>query len=221
PQTEELIARTKSLLNVNFLNQKLTSFENVLYSLANALNAKDHYTQGHAARVAQMAEAVGGLLGLDVELLHALKTGGLLHDVGKIGVSERILNKPGTLTKEEMKEMRRHPVLGYTICLPLKDNLGNALEVIRHHHERLDGSSYPDGLKGDEISISSRIMAVVDVYDALTTNRPYRAAYSPAMALAILQEECDEGKMDQLVVNSLNSVLKQKSSIGSDIISQR
>ncbi|MGM0432624.1 MAG: HD domain-containing phosphohydrolase [Spirochaetota bacterium] len=207
PIPEELIARTKSLLNVNLLNQRLTSFENVLYSLANAVNAKDHYTQGHASRVAQMAEDVGREMELDVDGLNALKTGGLLHDVGKIGVSERILNKPGKLTEEEMEEMKRHPVLGYTICLPLKDNLGIALDVIRHHHERLDGSSYPDGLKGEEVSIYARIMAVVDAYDALTTNRPYRQAYPPDRAIEVLQVECDEGKMDQQVVDVFQRVL--------------
>jgi putative two-component system response regulator len=207
PQIEELIARTKSLLNVNLLNQRLTNFENVLYSLANAVNAKDNYTQGHAARVSNLAEAVGRKLGLEEHQIRALKTAGLLHDVGKIGVSERILNKHGKLTEEEFEEMRRHPLLGYTICLPLKDNLGQALDIIRHHHERLDGSSYPDGLIGDQVSILARIMGVVDVFDALTTTRPYREAYTSATALSMLDKECREGKMDQKVVDVLRDII--------------
>jgi putative two-component system response regulator len=207
PQSEELIARTKSLLNVNLLNQRLTNFENVLYSLANAVNAKDNYTQGHAARVSNLAEAVGRRLELEEHQIQALKTAGLLHDVGKIGVSERVLNKPGKLTEEEFAEMKRHPLLGYTICLPLKDNLGEALDIIRHHHERLDGSSYPDGLKGDQISILARVMGVVDVYDALTTNRPYREAFTWATAVNMLEHECELGRMDVSVVEALKSVI--------------
>lgn len=207
PMREELIARTQSLLTVNLLNQKLTSFENVLYSLANAVEAKDRYTQGHSKRVANMAEAIGRILGLSAQTLQELRTGGLLHDVGKIGMPENILNKQGPLDQEERKEVKKHPILGYTICLPLRENLGSALEVIRHHHERLDGSSYPDGLKGDEISIESRIMAVSDIYDALTTRRPYRDAFPIEKALQIMDAEVSEGKLDEHVVAALKTVL--------------
>ncbi|MCF7941985.1 MAG: diguanylate cyclase [Spirochaetia bacterium] len=207
PMREELIARTQSLLTVNMLNQKLTSFENVLYSIANAVEAKDHYTQGHSKRVANMAEAIGRELNLSSDTLMELRTGGLLHDVGKIGVPEKILNKPGPLTEEEMQEMKKHPMLGYTICLPLKENLGSSLEVIRHHHERLDGSGYPDGISGDELTIESRIMIVSDEYDALTTKRPYRDAFPIRIALEIMDAEVTAGKLDAEVLLALKRIV--------------
>jgi putative two-component system response regulator len=130
--------------------------------------------------------------------------GGILHDVGKIGIAEEILNKPGKFEPHEWEIMKSHPEIGYRICLPLKSTLGIALDVVRHHHEKLDGSSYPDGLKGDEISLAARIMCVVDIYDALVTIRPYRKkAMSKEEAIGILQEEVEAGKLDKRVVDEL------------------
>lgn len=207
PMREELIARTQSLLKVNMLNQRLTNFENVLYSLANAVEAKDPYTQGHSKRVANMAEAIGREMGLESALVQELKTGGLLHDVGKIGVSEKVLNKPGPLSDEERIEIEKHTLLGYTICLPLKQNLGSSLEVIRHHHEKLDGTGYPDHLKDEEIELPSRILAVSDIYDALTTSRPYRKAFSTESAFQIIDSEVQKGAIDGQVVSVLKRIL--------------
>ena len=199
----ELQARTRSLVNTKKLNDKLTSVEDVLFSLANAVEAKDSYTQGHTQRVADMAILLGSKMSLSEQEINALRVGGILHDIGKIGVPRDILNKPGPLTEDEWAVMKQHPTIGHKICLPLKKSLGPALDMIQHHHEKLDGSGYPDGLREDEIPTVARIMAVVDIYDALITDRPYRKGMSREKALSILQEEADEGKLDKSVVEQL------------------
>jgi putative two-component system response regulator len=204
---EELLARTRSLMRVRELNRNLVSVESALFSLASAVEAKDHYTLGHTQRVANLAVALGQRLRLSKKEIFALRLGGILHDVGKIGISEEILNKPGKLEDHEWEVMKSHPEIGYRICLPLKSTLGIALDVIRHHHEKLDGSSYPDGLKGSEISLASRIMCVVDIYDALVTERPYRKALSRQQAIGLLQEEAIQGKIDVQVVNELENLV--------------
>ena len=139
--------------------------------------------------------------------MEALRYGGILHDIGKIGIPGNILNKPGPLSPEEWEVMKNHPVAGYNICLPLKKNLGYALEVIRHHHEKLDGSGYPDGIKDEEISTAARIMAVVDIYDALVTDRPYRNGMPLEKAAEILKQDADNEKLDPLVVDYLIEVV--------------
>ncbi len=199
----ELIARTKSLVNVKRLNNNLTSIENVLFSLAITVEAKDAYTQGHIERVANVAVLLGRKIGLSPKEIEALRYGGMLHDIGKIGVPEDVLNKPDSLNDEEWEKMRAHPDIGYKICAPLKKNLGLALDIIRHHHEKLDGTGYPDALKGDEISQAARVMAVADIYDALITDRPYRKGMPRKRALDILQKEASEGKLDSNVVACL------------------
>jgi putative two-component system response regulator len=203
PNREELLARTRSLINVRKLNRSFTSIENVLFSLATAVEAKDSYTEGHTKRVADLAMQLGKKLNLPARDLEALKYGGVLHDVGKIGVPSSILNKPGKLDPEEWDIMMSHTDIGYRICLPLRSLLGSALDIIRHHHEKLGGSGYPDGLQGDRISMPARIMAVVDIFDALTTDRPYRKALSVGDALEVLKKESGEGKLDETVVEAL------------------
>ena len=203
--TIELVAWTKSLVNVKRLNNNLTNMENVLFFLAITVEAKDTYTQGHIERVGNMAVSLGRKLGISTEEDEALRLGGTLHDIGKIGVPGVILNKPGKLTKSEWDIMKTHPDIGYRICSPLKKNLGVALEVIRHHHEKLDGSGYPDGLKSGDVSMVARIMAAVDIYDALITDRPYRKAMTREKAFDILKNEAMEGKLDKDVVECLVS----------------
>ena len=203
PNKMELLARTKSLIKLKRLNDKLASIENVLFSLAKTVEAKDEYTQGHVERVSKLAIALGKKMGLSEKEMESLRYGGILHDIGKIGIPGHILNKPGPLNNEEWKVMKNHPVAGYNICLPLKKNLGFALEVIRHHHEKLDGSGYPDGIKNEEISTAARIMAVVDIYDALITDRPYRKGMPLEKAVDILKQEASNNKLDPVVVNYL------------------
>ena len=210
PNKPELIARVKSLLKIKMLNSNLTGIENVLFSLANSVEAKDSYTQGHVDRVSAMALSIGKRMRLSPTELEALRLGGALHDIGKMGIPEEILNKPGPLTEKEWAVMKTHTDIGYKICLPLKKNLGKALDVIRHHHEKLDGSGYPDGLRGSEISITARIMAVADIYDALSTDRPYRKAMSKSKALEILREEMMEGKLDQVPVECLIDIVSEE-----------
>jgi putative two-component system response regulator len=207
PNKMELLARTKSLINLKKLNDNLASIEYVLFSLAKTVEAKDEYTQGHVERVSKLAIALGKKMGLSEEEMEALRYGGILHDIGKIGIPGNILNKPGPLSPEEWEVMKNHPVAGYNICLPLKKNLGYALEVIRHHHEKLDGSGYPDGIKDEEISTAARIMAVVDIYDALVTDRPYRNGMPLEKAVEILQQDAKDEKLDPVVVNYLIEVV--------------
>lgn len=199
----EILARTKSLIRSKKLNNRLTSIENVLFSLANAVEAKDRYTQGHTVRVATLAVTLGERMELAEKELEALRIGGMLHDIGKIGVPEHILNKPGKLDPQEWELMKSHSVIGYTICKPLSHSLGLALDVIRFHHEKMDQSGYPDGLEGQRIPRIARIMAVVDIYDALTSDRPYRPALSREEAFHFLREEVGGDKLDPEVVEHL------------------
>jgi putative nucleotidyltransferase with HDIG domain len=152
-----------------------------LLGLANALEAKDPYTRGHSERVGDWSRRLAVGLGLGHVDVEVIAQAGLLHDVGKIGVPEAVLGKQGPLTGEEWRLMRRHPVVGAQIVAPF-DFLAGATPVILHHHERWDGSGYPDGLAGEAIPLGARLVAVADVYDALTSERPYRAALSPEHA---------------------------------------
>jgi putative two-component system response regulator len=199
----EILARTKSLIKNRKMNNSLINIEKVLFSLANAVEAKDRYTQGHTTRVAELAMSLGEKVGLDEKEMEALRIGGMLHDIGKIGIPENILNKPGPLDGAEWELMKQHSDIGHKICRPLGKTLGMALEVIRHHHEKLDRSGYPDGLGAQQISMAARIMAVVDIYDALTTERPYRQALSSEEALQVLKKEAEAGKLDPKVVGDL------------------
>jgi len=184
----ELLARVRSLVRTKRLNDQLVNVENIILALATAIEAKDPYTEGHVDRVASYALSLGGETGLAPWELQLLRKAAILHDVGKIGVNESVLLKPGPLSADEFNHMKRHTVIGERICKPLQqDRL--ILEVIRHHHERYDGKGYPDGLAGEDIPIAARIMAVVDAYDALTSDRPYRKRLSQEQAVQILKQE--------------------------------
>ena len=211
PARDELLARVRSLIRTKKVNSNLTSIENVLISLANIIEATHKYNDGHIQRVATMAMEIGKRLGMQKDELESLKLGSMLHDIGKIGIPKQILNKPSKLTSQEQQLMKKHVQTGYNICMPLQKNLDDTLEIIRHHHERLDGSGYPDGLSGDQLSLPVRIMAVVDMYDALTTKRPYRKAISRDESLAIVEQNAREGRLDMEVVKQLKYFLvKQK-----------
>jgi len=153
-----------------------------LLGLANALEAKDAYTRGHSERVGAWSRGVAAALGLPPGEVDMIGQAGLLHDIGKIGIPEGVLRKPGALDRDEWAVMRNHPLIGAQIVSPFDFFTAGAL-MIRHHHERWDGSGYPDGLTGDEIPLGARIIAVADVYDALTSSRPYRAALSHTAAI--------------------------------------
>jgi putative two-component system response regulator len=144
---------------------------------------------------------------LPIRSYEAIRIGGVLHDIGKIGISGDILNKPGPLTDEEYKIIRSHPDYGHRICLPLKNSLGVALDIIRHHHEKLDGSGYPDGLKGDEISPEARVMAVSDIYDALISDRAYRERLTKEAALEQIWEDANNNRLDREMVACLTEIM--------------
>jgi putative nucleotidyltransferase with HDIG domain len=169
-----------------------------LLGLANALEAKDAYTCGHSTRVARLAQQMARESGVPPHVIETIGQAALLHDLGKIGVPESILRKPGPLTAEEWEIMRRHPVTGAQIVAPLEFFDDGAI-IVRHHHERLDGSGYPDGLTGQTIPLGARIVAVADTYDALTSGRPYRAGLSSAEAFRVLRAESGRTLDGQLV----------------------
>jgi len=201
----EVLARVRSLLKVKYLNDQLDTAENVIFALAQAIESKDKYTEGHIERVSQYSMELADILDLSGTDREAIYKGGQLHDMGKLILDDAIINKPGRLTPEEFEMVKQHPLMGYKICHPLK-SVRNALPVIRWHHEKLDGSGYPDGLKGDEIPIAVRIMAIVDVYDALTTKRSYKDAFSPLQAFHILEEEVAKGWWDGELVTKFKEI---------------
>jgi putative two-component system response regulator len=175
--------------------------EQILFALALAVEQRDNQTGGHCARLAFLAVALGIALGLRRPQLVTLYRGGYLHDVGKVGIPDSILFKPGALTAEEWLIMRSHAVRGEEICRHVK-SFAPVLPIIRHHHERWDGSGYPDGLRGEQIPQLARILQIVDIYDALASPRPYKLAFTPERALAILQEETDRGWRDPVIVKA-------------------
>jgi putative nucleotidyltransferase with HDIG domain len=159
-----------------------------LLGLANALEAKDPYTRGHSERVAGLARRLALAAGLSPADADTIARAGLLHDLGKIGIPEGVLRKPGPLSLEEWGTMRQHPLVGAQIVAPLEFFADGAV-IVRHHHERHDGSGYPDGLRGELIPLGARVVAVADVYDALTSDRPYRARLTRTEAVRRLEEE--------------------------------
>ena len=205
----ELLARVKSLLRVKRLNDRLESAENVLFALANTIEAKDPYTEGHIFRVATLALKLGRRLGLSAEHQESLWKGGILHDIGKIGVPDAILNKAGRLTPEEEAQMQVHVIVGERICQPLR-SIRYLLPVIRHHHEKFDGTGYPDGLRGEAIPITARIVGIVDMYDALITDRPYRSRLSRQEAFGILRAGAADRTLDPALVASLIAMVEQE-----------
>jgi len=205
----ELLARAKSLLRVKRLNDRLENAENVLFALANAIEAKDPYTEGHIFRVATLALKLGRRLGLSADYQESLWKGGILHDIGKIGVPDAILNKAGRLTPEEVTQMQVHVIVGERICQPLR-SIRYLLPVIRHHHEKSNGTGYPDGLQGEAIPITARIVGIVDMYDALITDRPYRPRLSREEAFGILRAGATDGALDPELVASFIAMVQEE-----------
>jgi putative two-component system response regulator len=209
----ELLARVHSLLRLKSFTDELENAETVLFSLATSIEVKDPYTEGHCERLSEYSVTLARQIGLPDELQVALRRGGIVHDVGKVAVPEHILLKPGPLDGEEWRIMKQHPVVGERICRPLK-SFRHVLPIIRHHHEKLDGTGYPDGLKGDDIPITARVLQTVDIYDALTTDRPYRKALTPDQAVAKMREEVKRGWWDGSLVDELENLVMESAFSG-------
>jgi len=198
----ELSARVRSLLRIKRYTDELDSAESVILSLALTIEARDETTEGHCQRLAAYAVALGREIGLSDDELSALEKAGYLHDIGKIGIPDAILLKPGRLTREEFQVMKEHSIIGDRLCGELR-SLKKVRPIVRHHHERRDGSGYPDGLKGDEIPVLAQVLAVVDVFDALTTTRPYKTAIPAETAYEELRGEARRGWHDPELVEAL------------------
>jgi putative two-component system response regulator len=183
----EVQARVRSLLRLKEIYDELEDTESVIFSLARAVEAKDAYTEAHTERVATRARDLGVRAGLQGKELIDLYRGGMIHDIGKIGVPDAILLKPGRLDPEEVAVIRRHPEIGEQIARPLR-SATNLLAIIRHHHENYDGTGYPDLLAGTDIPLMARITAISDAYDAMISDRPYRRGMPAAKAVSILVE---------------------------------
>ena len=197
----ELRARVVSLSRMKQLIDALDSAEAAFMTLALTIEARDPTTNGHCERLAHHAVVLGRAIGLESEDLRALHRGGYLHDVGKIGVPDSVLLKPGALTPAEFNLMKHHPDIGDRLCAPLQ-SLRAVRPIVRCHHERLDGSGYPNGLRGDDVPLVAQIVGIVDVYDALTSQRPYRGPLPPEAAVEHLLREVAEGKFARLYVEA-------------------
>jgi putative two-component system response regulator len=181
-----LRARIRSQLRLKRLTDQLEHTENVIFMLAQAVEAKDAYTEGHLRRLRAYGERLAQACGLSPTEVAAVRYGGILHDIGKIGVDEAIIRKPGPLTPEEAAQMRRHPEIGAQIISQMRF-ARDVAPIISGHHEYWDGSGYPHGLRGDDIPIGARIITIVDAYDAMMTDRPYRAALGEVESLRRLR----------------------------------
>jgi len=204
----ELRTRLAALLRVKMLLGQLERAEAVITTLALTIEARDPYTLGHCDRLSRYAVALGQALGLDPDMVRALRLGGYLHDLGKIAVPDGILLKPGPLDPMEQERIRAHPGAGSDLVLGLR-SMELVRPIMRHHHEKWDGSGYPDGLKGAAIPLGARIISVVDVFDALHTERPYKAALPRSEAVSLLIRETDAGYWDPKVVETFLEILRQ------------
>jgi putative two-component system response regulator len=202
----ELLARVQSLARLKQFTDEMDHAESVVFSLASSIEAKDPYTEGHCERLSNYSVTLARKIALPEELRRALRRGGLVHDIGKVAVPERILLKPGPLTPDERKIMEQHTVVGEHICSPLK-SFRHVLPIIRHHHEKWNGSGYPDGLQGEEIPITARVLQITDIYDALTTDRPYRAAMKREQALELMRNEANRGWWDKSILNEFETLV--------------
>ena len=204
---EELAARVRALLELKFVTDALEDAEQVIIALARTIDARDRYTYGHSARVSLYAGLLGERIGLEDRALATVRRGGLFHDFGKIAVRDAVLLKPAKLTSQEYAEIQRHPTEGRDLLRNMK-TLTHAMAVVYHHHERMDGSGYPDGLSGEAIPITARVTTIADVFDALTTARVYRGALSREDALGIMADEVRKGWWDGRLLDEFLGVLE-------------
>lgn len=204
----EIVARLRNAARIKSTTDSLEDATTTITALANAIEGKDAYTRGHVERVATYALEIGRRTDLDPDELATLKTGALVHDVGKVAIPDHILNKPGRLTAEEMDIVKRHPLVGYDILKPLR-TFRRVLPIVRWHHERPNGTGYPDGLSGGDFPLLPRIMAVADVFDAISSDRPYRKTVPLPKCREILARAAEEGDLDPELVSILCAILDE------------
>lgn len=203
----ELVFRIEKSVTKGSEAENLDNVDSVLFALARMVEAKDEGTGDHCSRLEFSAQVFGKSLGLDSKELNALRRGAVLHDIGKLAISDSILLKPGPLTESEWQLMRQHPKLGVQLCASLK-SMRLALPIISYHHERLDGSGYPFGIGGEEIPLLARIFQTLDIYDALSNERPYKKPFSNDMIIQILNEEIEKGWRDKELTNEFINIVR-------------
>jgi len=189
---EELSTRVRGLMRLKRLTDDLESAESLFLTLGRIIEARDPSTEGHCERLTDYAFMLGAQLQLDPDELDALHRGAFLHDIGKIAIPDAVLLKKGPLTRQEYELMKRHPIIGDDLCETVR-SLESVRPIVRHHHERLDGRGYPDGLAGDEIPLLAQIVSIADVFDALTTDRPYRKALPTTTAYQMMRDDARGG----------------------------
>jgi putative two-component system response regulator len=204
----ELEARVRAAVEKKRLTDRLDDTESVLFALARVVEAKDRTTGDHCDRLSHFSVVLGEALGLGYDDLEALRRGGVLHDIGKVAIPDAILLKKGQLTEEEWAVMRQHPTIGAYLCSALR-TMRRTVDIIRYHHEKWNGSGYPAGLAGTEIPLLARVFQVVDVYDALSSERPYKAAMSRAEVINVLHDETGRGYWDPDVMLAFLDILER------------
>ena len=204
----ELRARVGSSIKMKRFVDELDNAAASIVALGATIEARDRYTNGHCQRLADYASALGVHAGVDAYGVRALQQGGYLHDLGKIAIPDAVLFKPGPLTRDEFELIKSHPLVGDRICTPLR-TLDRVRTIIRSHHERLDGRGYPDGLRGSAVPLLAQIVAIADVYDALTSDRAYRKAVAHPVALEMLFDEAHAGKHDRVLLDEFVAVLNE------------
>jgi putative two-component system response regulator len=204
----ELEVRVRNLVHFRRLTQDLDDAEKMLFAVARAIEARDEGTGEHCDRLSQLAAHLGEHVGMDPEAVKALRRAGYLHDIGKIAVPDAVLLKPGRLNQSEWHIMQTHVEIGVKICAPLR-TLRPVLPIIRHHHEHGDGTGYPDALKDNAIPLLARVFQVVDVFDALTNERPYRRALPVGEALALQRKETSRGWWDEEIFEAFSAMVEK------------
>ncbi|MBU0718526.1 MAG: HD-GYP domain-containing protein [Planctomycetes bacterium] len=212
---EEILLRLLNALRAKRATDSLEDATAVITSLAAAIEGRDAYTHGHVERVAVYSVEIGKRMGVVAAELDTLKFGAIVHDLGKIAIPDSILNKPGKLDDLEMELIKRHPVIGYDILRPSR-TFHEVLPIVRWHHERPNGTGYPDRLEGDDLPLHPRIVAVADVFDALATARPYRPALPPSKCEEILVQSGEKGELDARLVEVLLDTVRLSADIMAD-----
>ncbi len=202
----ELLPRVRALVMLKQFADEHEHAERVILTLAKTIDARDPYTAGHSGRVADRADRIAERLGLDAAARNDMRRGALFHDIGRIVIPDTILRKPGVLTAEERQVIEEHPTVGFDLLEPMK-TMRRALPIVHGHHERLDGSGYPQGLSAPDLTLPVRIVAVADVFDALVSDRAYRRAFSLPSALEVLSEGVRENWWDGDVVEALQGLV--------------